>query len=93
MFIIFEAINVIYKFGGISVVDWGIGDAQYKKSLGSGEWTETTAHIFAPSSRGVLLSALRVPLMVADRVLRDALMRFNIVDWIKAAWRKRLRPQ
>lgn len=76
---------------GPSQIDWGLGDAQYKEVLGNRDWKEAPLYIFAPTFRGIRLSALRTPLALTDRTLRNVLERSALLSKVKKIWRSRAR--
>jgi hypothetical protein len=78
---------------GVTGVDFGPGDAQYKEILSNRRWQETSVHIFAPTLRGVALNALRSIVGGADIMIKNFLTRTNLLPRIKKAWRERAKPK
>lgn len=75
----------------VSVVDFGWGDADYKKRFGTESWLERDIVLFGPSSRAVRVAVTRNALRAVDRLGRGALTRLGLVHRIKRLWRQRLR--
>ena len=75
----------------VSVVDFGWGDADYKKRFGTESWLERDIVLFAPSPRAVRIAVTRNALRAVDRVARSALTRLGVVQRLKQLWRRRLR--
>lgn len=72
---------------GIEEVDWGLGDADYKRHFANCSWNEASIQIFAPTIRGATLNAIRIPSIFIDRVIKKALERAQILHRIKRLWR------
>jgi CelD/BcsL family acetyltransferase involved in cellulose biosynthesis len=71
---------------GIRAIDFGLGDAQYKRLFGDQEWQDVTLVRFAPTLRGAALNAYRTPLLAADRLAR-AVLSSGAQQKIKRLWR------
>jgi len=54
----------------VVAIDFGLGDAEYKRIVSDQEWKDASPCIFAPSLRGVALNAYRTPLMHLDKIGR-----------------------
>jgi CelD/BcsL family acetyltransferase involved in cellulose biosynthesis len=54
-------------------LDYGFGDAQYKRSFGDTTWTEADVLIFAPRVRALGANALRTGIGVSTRAAKHAL--------------------
>lgn len=75
----------------VSIVDFGWGDADYKKRFGTESWLEHDAVLFAPSARGRQVALTSNALRAADQAARRVLARLGLVRQVKRAWRQRLR--
>ena len=71
-------------------VDFGFGDAQYKRDWCEQEQMQTSFFVFAPTLKGVYLNCLRTPLMGVVNGARQILSRTGALQKIKRAWRDRL---
>jgi Acetyltransferase (GNAT) domain len=67
-------------------IDFGLGDAQYKRLFSDQEWQDITLERFAPTLRGTALNAYRTPLLAADRLARKVLSS-RAQQKIKRLWR------
>lgn len=76
----------------IDVIDFGMGDAQYKEVLGSTQWQDVSCYLFPPTPKGLALNALRTPAAFVDRVARNALERTALLHRVKKMWRAGVRP-
>lgn len=69
-------------------VDWGLGDAEYKRILSDEQWRDASPYMFAPTMRGVILNMYRTPVMQLDRVGR-MLVNNRLQARVKRLWRDR----
>lgn len=74
------------------VIDFGLGDAQYKSVLGTSEWQEASLHLFAPTLAGLSLNIFRTPAALLNRFGQRMLDKESVLK-LKRAWRSRVRPQ
>ena len=77
---------------GISRLDYGLGDADYKKRFSDTEWREATFHIFAPDWKGKILRSYMAMADTIDRKLRKLATQGGLSERIKKRWRNVLRP-
>jgi hypothetical protein len=94
----FLTTNVIEGFcngnrEGVTGVDFGPGNAQYKEVLSNQSWWETSVYIFAPSLKGISLNLVRSSVTGIDQIIKKALRRTNLLQKIKKAWRAQARPK
>jgi CelD/BcsL family acetyltransferase involved in cellulose biosynthesis len=75
---------------GVQVLDYGFGDAEYKRRFGSESWEEQTVAIFGPSARALGISAIRTAVLASDRGARRLLTAAGVLDRVKRWWRGRL---
>jgi CelD/BcsL family acetyltransferase involved in cellulose biosynthesis len=75
----------------VRLVDFGLGDAQYKQVLGDREWQEASFFLFVPTAPGAALNLLRTPIAALDHLLRRVAGRAGLLYSTKKAWRERLR--
>jgi hypothetical protein len=72
-------------------VDFGFGDAEYKRHLTDGSWTESFVCIFSPSVRGVAINGVRTFVGILARAAGHVLQRTGSKDRLKTFWRNRLK--
>jgi hypothetical protein len=94
----FLILNVIESFcdgnrEGVTGVDFGRGNAQYKQVLSNQSWTETSLYIFAPTFKGICLNMARSLVGGLDQVIKKVLARTNLLQKIKKAWRNHAKPK
>lgn len=76
---------------GVDVVDYGRGDAEYKRRFGSESWEEQDVIAFAPTFRALRVNATRNAIVGAGRGAQAALAKLGLADRVKKRWRERLR--
>jgi CelD/BcsL family acetyltransferase involved in cellulose biosynthesis len=74
----------------VQAVDYGLGDAEYKRRFGSESWDEVDLHVFAPSARALAINAVRAAILGATTAARGALGRAGVLERLKRGWRRRL---
>lgn len=74
----------------VRLIDFGVGDAEYKVRLGNRSQLRTSLSLFAPSARGLTLNALQTSVSIchvgAERLLKNS----QRLARLKRAWRDRL---
>jgi CelD/BcsL family acetyltransferase involved in cellulose biosynthesis len=73
----------------VEQVDYGIGDAEYKRHFGSESWQEEDALLFAPSVRGVRVNMTRTAILGVAEATRRVAGRERVAH-LKKRWRARL---
>lgn len=72
----------------VFAIDYGFGDAQYKRSFADESRDEADVRIFAPSVRGTWLELSWTASLVLDRIARWMVTRVGIADRLKRAARR-----
>ena len=67
-------------------VDFGFGDAQYKREFCDNGWQEASFYMFAPNLKGLELNALRTPMHAVTR-LAQTILTSKVRARIKRVWR------
>ncbi len=75
----------------VDFLDFGFGDADYKRYFSDEAWNESDLVVFAARARPVAINATRTAVMASAYGLRRGLEHFGLADRIKVAWRRRLR--
>jgi hypothetical protein len=75
----------------VDAIDYGRGDAEYKRRFGSESWEEQDVVAFAPTLRAMRVNATRNAVVGAGRGAQAALAKVGLADKIKKRWRERLR--
>ena len=77
----------------VSLLDFGYGDADYKRRFGSDSWLEEDVLVFASSWKGIRSNLGRTAVLGASRLSRWVLQRSDGVARAKRWWRDRLRSE
>jgi CelD/BcsL family acetyltransferase involved in cellulose biosynthesis len=77
----------------IESLDYGLGDAEYKRRFGDGFWEEQDVAVFSPTLRALRIHAVRSVLNSGVGVGRSLIRDAGKVDRVKKAWRKRVADQ
>jgi hypothetical protein len=76
---------------GVDTIDYGRGDAEYKRRFGSERWEEQDVLVFAPTIRAIWANVSRNAIVGAGRAAQAMLVRMGVADRVKKRWRERLR--
>jgi CelD/BcsL family acetyltransferase involved in cellulose biosynthesis len=79
--------------GGAEVIDFGFGEADYKRSYADKCWTDASFYLFAPRVRPVLANLIFSGTTGLSTGLAHILEKTGAVGWIKRRWRDRLRQK
>jgi hypothetical protein len=74
----------------IDAVDYGRGDAEYKRRYGTESWEEEDVIVFAPTARGLRVNATRNAIRAGEQGARRVLEATGMTDRVKKLWRSRL---
>ena len=76
--------------GAADQVDFGFGDAQYKRDWCDHQHLQASFLLFAPNLKGVALNCFRTPLIATSNAARSLLTRAGALQSLKKLWRARL---
>jgi hypothetical protein len=91
-FVLIRAIEDLHA-NGIREIDFGFGDAFYKKLFGDQTWQEASVSIFAPTLKGVQVKLLNMLTATTARAASKLLSRSRILHKVKRIWRDHLIPK
>lgn len=92
IFLVLRLIEAIAERGDVHTIDFGIGDADYKRRLCDERSETVSVHVFAPTLRGLWLNGLQATASRFGRVTRACLGRLGLLPWVKALWRRPPEP-
>lgn len=75
----------------IHTIDFGFGDAGYKRRFGDLSWEESSVYLFPHTMKGFLLNTARTSSALAYKLAVRFLERFDLLEKIKKIWRRKLR--
>jgi hypothetical protein len=70
-------------------VDFGFGDAQYKRDWCDHEVLQISRLLFAPTIKGVLFNMMRIPLIAGTNGALALMKKTNLLVKVKKLWRSR----
>lgn len=85
-----EMFKTLCESGEVDRIDFGLGDAEWKRILGDHGWHEASCFLFGHTARGLWLNGVRTPIMFADQGLRLILKKTSWLPRIKTGWRRQL---
>lgn len=89
-YVLMRLIEDLCEDGSIEVLDYGFGDAEYKRRFGDERFTEADVLVFAPRPRAVAMNLTRTAILGSAKLAAGALRRAGEFDRVKRAWRRRL---
>jgi hypothetical protein len=88
-YVLMKMIEDLCADGGIRVLDFGSGDAEYKRRFGDRMWHEADVYLFAPRVRPLFVNAARAAILGANDGLAAAARSVGVVGRVKRRWRDR----
>lgn len=73
-------------------IDWGFGDAEYKRLFSAESFEERDLVVLAPTLKGLRVSATRAAVLGASTMARRIADTLGVTGRIKREWRRRRRP-
>jgi hypothetical protein len=89
-YLMVKMIENLIQDGLTQKVDYGLGDAQYKRSFSDESWQDAYVYIFSPRLKGMKMNLVRSCILTIDKSARWVLNRTHLFDKIKRIWRRRL---
>jgi hypothetical protein len=74
-------------------IDFGFGDANYKRSYGTQCWNEASFYVFAPRWRPILVNLLTSSATCLSNGLARLLQKTGLIGRLKRRWRESLQKQ
>ncbi len=90
-FVLMRLVEDLCADGNVEIVDFGFGDAEYKRRFGTRSWQEEDVLVYALSAKGVRVNVGRSSVLFAASVARRGLERTDALSRLKRWWRGRLR--
>jgi hypothetical protein len=76
--------------GRAAAVDFGPGDAEWKRLLSNQRQQLASVYMFAPTTKGAALNLIRMAISSTDRSIKSVLERAGFLSRVKRAWRHRM---
>ncbi len=74
----------------IENIDFGFGEALYKKRFCNQSWDELSYYIFTNSPKGIRINGIKTIIQLVDKLTHLLSKKLNIEEKIKRYWRNRL---
>ena len=71
----------------VEELNFGFGDAQYKRTYGTEQWEEASVYVFALRPYPVLVNTLQTFIMALNVFFEYVFNKVGGVNWIKRRWR------
>lgn len=75
-----------------AVLDFGFGDAEYKRRFGTASWEEESLALFARRPKPLSIGLLRAGIRSTNDAARSVLGKARLTGRLRNAWRRRLGP-
>jgi hypothetical protein len=73
----------------VSAVDFGFGDADYKRRFQTTVWQESSSFIFAKRPRPIFINMMRLGILWSAARLKKWSLKMNLEPALKKIWRKK----
>ncbi|MBN2457229.1 MAG: GNAT family N-acetyltransferase [Sedimentisphaerales bacterium] len=86
-------LNVLEKLcadHAVESIDFGFGDAEFKRSYGDHHWQEASIYIFAPRLYPIVVNVLRTSIVAVNSALKHIFRKAGFAAIIKRKWRNAL---
>jgi CelD/BcsL family acetyltransferase involved in cellulose biosynthesis len=90
IYLLMRLIEDLCRDPDVDRLDYGLGDASYKRQFSTESWEERDLLIFAPRPRGVRVNLTRTAILATADVARRTVERLGVAETIKTRWRKRM---
>jgi CelD/BcsL family acetyltransferase involved in cellulose biosynthesis len=74
----------------IHALDYGFGDAEYKRLFGDSSWAEEDVLVYAPTMRAIRINLIRTAVLGIGAATRAVVGNRGAIDRLKRRWRARL---
>ena len=88
-YILMKMIEDLCEDDRVEVLDFGPGDAEYKRRFGDRSWHEADVYLFAPRLRPFFINTARAEILGANDGLASAAQTLGVVGRVKRWWRDR----
>ncbi len=93
LFLLQKVVEDLCAEQAADVMDFGAGDAHYKRDWADENHREVSMYLFAPTVKGLLVNLLRTPLLACSQAARWSVEKADLLARTKRAWRSHLAKQ
>jgi CelD/BcsL family acetyltransferase involved in cellulose biosynthesis len=87
IYLLLHVIEDLCRDEHIGFVDYGFGEAGYKRQYGNESWEERDVLLYAPSFRAARINLSRTAVLAIGEVARAGLTRLGLLERVKRRWR------
>lgn len=87
-YILMRMIEDLCADESIQVLDFGFGDAEYKRRFSDRSWEEADVHLFAPRLRPISINLTRTAVLKTNDALVAAARSLGVLGRVKRRWRR-----
>jgi hypothetical protein len=88
-YVLMKMIEDLCEDESVHVLDFGPGDAEYKRRFGDRTWHEADVHLFAARPRPIAVNLSRTAILRTNDALASAARSLRVFGRIKQGWRRR----
>ena len=92
-YVLLKAFDDLCRDETARIVDFGIGEADYKERFGTISWREGSVIVYAPTFRGARLNLTRTALQTSIHAAKRIAGRGKLARSLKRRFRERARPR
>lgn len=89
-YLLLDVFDDLIQHPDARIVDYGIGDADYKRRFGTRSWREGNVVVYAPTFRAATINLIRTSLLAAVRLTKRIVGKGEVYRRIRRDWRRRL---
>jgi CelD/BcsL family acetyltransferase involved in cellulose biosynthesis len=89
-YVLLRVIEELCTEDGMDVLDFGFGESEYKRRLGSDSWEEEDMLVFSPTFRGIRINATRTLVAGGAALARTVAEKTGVAGRLKRRLRSRL---
>jgi len=86
--LLMRIIEELFRDKSVDAVDFGFGDAEYKRTLCNQNWEESSVYIFVPNLRGFMLNVYRRLSNISSLLAELISRRLGIKSKLRKLWRQ-----
>jgi hypothetical protein len=87
-YVLMKMIEDLCEEESVSVLDFGFGDAEYKRRFGDRSWEEADVHLFATRPRPISINLARTAVLKTNDALAATARSLGVLGRVKQRWRR-----
>ena len=90
LFLLVDIVKKLIDDPQAEAVDYGFGEAFYKRILGNESWLESRINLYAPTWKGQWIKIVKNTTTGISRIASRMLHKFQAFGFVRRVWRRRL---